>query len=422
MMAQGPKGTYDVLPEDRPLRSRVLHAAAGLFAAAGYGRIETPAFEETDLFVRGVGASSDIVRKEMYTFEDKGGRSMTLKPEGTAPVVRAYVQHGMHKLPQPVKLWYYERMYRFERPQAGRYREHYQLGAEAIGSRQPALDVEMIMLLSDLYAVLEVPDVRLRLSSMGCPGCRPDYMDRLQSYLEEVLDDLCADCRDRARLNPLRVFDCKDDNCLAKLADAPKLVDHLCGECLDHFSSVRGMLDRLERKYQVDGTLVRGFDYYTGTTFEFECTRLGAQRGIGGGGRYDRLVEEIGGPATPAVGFGTGLERIIMALESAGQERQAAGIDVYFAVLEERAWEDVSDLIHQLRQAGIAADADYAGRKMKGQMKQADRLGARYTVIIGEDELKTGKAAIKDMSSGEQELVDVGTIAKYLTEGLKKKR
>ncbi len=411
---QGPKGTYDVLPKDQPLRSRIVHTAGRLFAAAGYGRIGTPAFEETGLFVRGVGESSDIVRKEMYSFEDKGGRSLTLKPEGTAPVVRAYVQHGMHKLPQPVKLWYYERMYRFERPQAGRYREHYQLGAEAIGSGAPQLDVEMIMLLSDLYEQLQVPDVRLRLSSMGCPVCRPDYIERLQSYLEDVLDGLCRDCRERAQLNPLRVFDCKEEGCLARLEDAPKLVDNLCDGCLDHFESVRGYLDGLGRRYKVDGTLVRGFDYYTRTTFEYECRRLGAQKGIGGGGRYDRLVEQISGPVTPAVGFGTGLERILLALRSAGAEAAAAGTDVFFTVLDDDAWPLVVKSLHSLRRSGIAADTDYAGRRMKGQMKQADRLGARFTVIIGEDELKSGKLAVKDMQSGGQEDVAADELEAYI--------
>lgn len=416
---QGPKGTYDVLPGDQPLRNRIVHRAGRLFSGAGYGRIETPAFEETGLFVRGVGESSDIVRKEMYTFEDKGGRSMTLKPEGTAPVVRSYIQHGMHKLPQPVKLWYYERMYRFERPQAGRYREHYQLGAEAIGSAEPALDAEMIMLLSDLYEELRVPDVILRISSMGCPSCRPDYIDRLQAYLEDVMDELCRDCRERARLNPLRVFDCKQEGCLAKLRDAPKLVDNLCGECMDNFGSVKEFLDDMGRAYRVDGTLVRGFDYYTRTTFEFECGRLGAQKGIGGGGRYDKLVEQLGGPDTPAVGFGTGLERIVLALESAGVGEKARGIDVFFAILDPAAWLLAVRLMHGLRLAGHSVDADYAGRKMKGQMKQADRLGARYAVIIGEQELATGEPAVKDMQSGEQQPVDADMLESYLGKKLK---
>ena len=414
MKTQGPKGTYDVLPGDRALRSRVLHEAARVFSAAGYGRIETPAFEATDLFVRGVGASSDIVRKEMYTFEDKGGRSMTLKPEGTAPVVRAYVQHGMHKLPQPVKLWYYERMYRFERPQAGRFREHYQLGAEAIGSGDPALDVELIMMMSDLYLRLEVPDVKLRLSSMGCPRCRPDYMGRLQDYLSGVTEGLCQDCRERARLNPLRVFDCKNKGCLALLAEAPLLVDYLCGECLEDFRSVKRYLDLLGRSYQVDGTLVRGFDYYTRTTFEYECTRLGAQKGIGGGGRYDRLVAEIGGPDTAAVGFGTGLERIIMALESGGVQEEKRRIEVFFAVLDEKARPVAVQVIHELRGLGVAADMDYAGRKLKGQMKQANRLGARRVVIIGEDEMARGEATVRDMDTGMQEEVQLDALKEHL--------
>ena len=411
---QGPKGTYDVLPEAQPLREAVFAEAQRIFIAAGYGRICTPTFEDTSLFERGVGSSSDIVRKEMYTFTDKGGRSLTLKPEGTAPVVRAYVQHGMHKLPQPVKFWYHERMFRFERPQAGRYREHYQLGAEAVGSGEPALDAELVMMLSDLYEALGVPDVELRLSSMGCRECRPDYITRLRKYLDGVSGGLCGDCRKRAALNPLRVFDCKNENCRVLLADAPKLVDNLCDECQKHFDNVREYLDLFKRSYRVDGTLVRGFDYYTRTTFEYECARLGAQKGIGGGGRYDNLVEEIGGLPTPAAGFGTGMERIMLALESAGINPAPPGIDVFFMILNDEAWSPAMLEMHRLRGLGIAADTDYAGRKAKGQMKQANRLGARFAVIIGDEEVAAGQVTVRDMGTGEQEKVDVAALTEYL--------
>jgi len=415
---QGPKGTYDVLPGQQPLRYRAIGHAAKIMSAAGYLHINTPAFEDTELFVRGVGTSSDIVRKEMYTFEDKGGRSLTLKPEGTAPVVRAYVQHGMHKLPQPVKLWYYERMYRFERPQAGRFREHYQLGAEAIGSADPALDAELIMMLSDLYEGLGVPDVELRLGSMGCAECRPAYIRSLREFLDGSRDSFCRDCGERAELNPLRVFDCKNENCNEVLAGAPKLVDNLCAACGDHFEAVKTDLDLLGRSYRVDGSLVRGFDYYTRTTFEYECARLGAQKGIGGGGRYDRLVEEIGGPPTSAVGFGTGLERIVLALESAGEAEEPGGVSVFFMVLDERAKPLVISAMHKLRRRGVIADTDYAGRSAKGQMKQANRLKARFAVIIGEAEISSGSATVKDMGTGEQELIKLEILEEYLTERL----
>ncbi|MHB1389807.1 MAG: histidine--tRNA ligase [Thermoleophilia bacterium] len=416
---QGPKGTYDVLPQQQPLRRRVMLAAERVFACAGYARINTPAFEETELFVRGVGKSSDIVRKEMYSFQDKGGRGLTLKPEGTAPVVRAFVQHGMHKLPLPVKLWYYERMYRFERPQAGRFREHYQLGCEAIGSGDPALDAELIVMLSDLYAVLGVPDVVLRLSSMGCGDCRPGYQEQLKGYLDSRLDSLCGDCRERAALNPLRVFDCKHRDCIATLSEAPKLVDNLCDPCQEHFASVKSFLDLVDREYIIDGTLVRGFDYYTRTTFEYECARLGAQKGIGGGGRYDGLVEEIGGPATPAIGFGTGMERIVLALETGGAGEQAPGSDVFFMVLDDAGREAAVSVIQALRRCGLSVDMDYAGRKAKGQMKQAARLGARYAVIIGSQELAAGTATVRDMLSGDQEQVAATALVSVLTAKLK---
>ncbi|MFA5809498.1 MAG: histidine--tRNA ligase [Thermoleophilia bacterium] len=411
---QGPKGTYDVLPGQQQLRQKVIDEARRVFSAAGYSRIATPTFEDTELFVRGVGTSSDIVRKEMYTFEDKGGRSLTLKPEGTAPVVRAYIQHGMHKSPQPVKMWYYERMFRFERPQAGRFREHYQLGAEAIGSGESSLDAELIIMLSDLYAALAVPEVELKLSSMGCPDCRPVYISGLKEFLDHVSGELCGDCRERANLNPLRVFDCKDEKCIVLLNDAPKLVDSLCAPCQEHFDGVRGYVGLLGRTYQIDGTLVRGFDYYTRTTFEYECARLGAQKGIGGGGRYDGLVEEIGGHATPAIGFGTGMERIVLALESAGDNPPVQGIDVFFMVLDERARSVVVEQLHKLRGLGIKADTDYAGRSAKGQMKQAARLGARFAVIIGEDEMASGAVTVRNMDTSEQESIKLDGLEDYL--------
>ncbi len=413
---QGPKGTYDVLPADQPLRQTVLAEARRIFITAGYGRIATPTFEDTALFERGVGTSSDIVRKEMYTFTDKGGRSLTLKPEGTAPVVRAYIQHGMHKLPQPVKLWYLERMFRFERPQAGRYREHYQLGAEAIGSGDPALDAELIVMMSDLYDSLGVPDVELRLSSMGDRQCRPAYIEKLSAYLKHAIGGLCPDCRERARLNPLRVFDCKNERCIAILVDAPRLVDNLCEACQEHFDAVRGFLDLLGRPYRVDGTLVRGFDYYTRTTFEYECDRLGAQKGIGGGGRYDNLVEEIGGQQAPAAGFGTGLERIVLALKSAGIAPEPPGEDVFFIILNDEARPAALTAMHALRRAGITAGIDYAGRRAKGQMKQANRVRAQFAVIIGEEEIAAGNATVKDMISGEQEKIGLEALVEYLVD------
>ena len=302
---QAPKGTYDLLPSEAARRDAMIAIAARVFAAFGYRHIVTPEFEETGLFERGVGEATDIVRKEMYTFPDKGGRSMTLRPEGTAPICRAYVEHGMHKWPQPVKLWYYCPMFRYEKPQAGRYREHYQFGAEAIGSADPAVDAEVVVLLGTLLGELGVGELRLLINSMGDAECRPAYVAKLREYLRGREDELCGDCVERLDLNPLRTFDCKVTACRAVLDEAPRIVDHLCPACREHFDAVLALLARAGLEPQLDFRLVRGLDYYTRTTFEFQSDALGAaQNAVGGGGRYDGLVEQVGGPPTPGVGWG----------------------------------------------------------------------------------------------------------------------
>ena len=311
---RAPKGTYDLLPDEAAERDAVVAAAARVFAAYGYRHVVTPEFEETGLFERGVGEATDIVRKEMYTFTDKGERLLTLRPEGTAPICRAYVEHGMHKLPQPVKLWYYCPMFRYEKPQAGRYREHYQIGAEAIGSAEPAVDAEVILLLAAIFAELGVEGVTLNMNSMGDPQCRPAYVEKLREYLRGREDELCGDCLERIDLNPLRTFDCKVESCRAVLDEAPRISDHLCPECREHFDAVLALVRAAGLEPNLDFRLVRGLDYYTRTTFEFNSDRLGAQSGVGGGGRYDGLVEQIGGPPTPGVGWGSGLERIALAM------------------------------------------------------------------------------------------------------------
>jgi histidyl-tRNA synthetase len=404
-----PKGTYDVLPEQQPVRRWVVATAERVFSRYGYRRVDTPTFEDTRLFTRGVGESTDIVRKEMYTFEDLGGRSMTLRPEGTAPVARAYVEHGMHTLPQPVKLYYHSAMFRYESPQSGRYRQHYQLGVEAFGSTAPELDAEVIGLLAALYGELGLTGLQLRLNSMGCSRCRPAYSAALRAFLAREESLLCQECRERTQINPLRVFDCKVGSCRSTLAEAPRISDHLCEACRDHHDRVKSCLDLQSVSFVEDHALVRGMDYYTRTTFEFQSALLGAQSGVGGGGRYDDLVAAIGGPAVPGVGFGTGVERILLAVERSGVRVPApSGPVVYAVALGEEARLPVFGLAHALRSAGVATELDYMQRSPKGQMKQAGRSGARYAYIIGADELALGQVTVRDLSSSEERRLSLG--------------
>ncbi len=399
---EAPRGTRDVLPSEHRLRRRILEAAASAFDAYGFGRITTPTFEHTDVFERGVGTSTDIVRKEMYTFDDRGGRSITLRPEGTAGVVRAFVEHGMHKLPLPVKLWYTGPMFRYEAPQSGRFREHTQIGAEVIGSADPLLDAEVIALLAGLYAGLGVPDVRLRISSLGDAATRGPYRTRLTDYLVGHVDALPEDARQRMVDNPMRLFDSKDPHVAAVMAGAPRIVDALSEAAAAHYAMVRAALDAVGVDYDEDPALVRGLDYYTHTVFEFTCDRLGAQSGIGGGGRYDGLVAALGGPELSGVGFGTGIERIVLALEAAGAGAPPAAIDVYFAVVDDDVRLEAFAMMDRLRAAGRACETDRAGRSLKGMMRHASTVGARRTVILGPRERERGVAVVRDMESGDQ--------------------
>ena len=384
-----------MLPGTAPGRSRVEHAFARALRRAGYGQISTPVFEDTEVFARGVGESTDIVNKEMFTFTDQAERSLTLRPEGTAPVCRAYVEHGMHKLAQPVKLWYSGPFFRHEAPQAGRYRQFHQVGAEGIGSDSPALDVELIVVLADAIAELGVPGTTLRLSSLGSPAARAEYTKELSAYLRRHESELSAEVRSRIDANPLRAFDSADPGTREVMASAPRLVDRLEDEDSQHFEAVRAGLDQAGVAYELDGTLVRGLDYYSRTVFEITCERLGAQSGIGGGGRYDGLVELLGGPPTPAAGWAAGIERIVIALEL-GEE--SPRIDVFVAAADDAARALALALTIELRRGGVVADLDLAGRGMKGQMKAADRLGAEHCLIVEAD----GETSIRDMSSGGQ--------------------
>lgn len=401
-----PKGTYDILPQDQTVRRWVIAQAEEVFRLYGYARIDTPTFEETRLFTRGVGESTDIVRKEMYTFEDLGGRSMTLRPEGTAPVARAYVEHGMHTLAQPVKLYYHTAMFRYESPQSGRYRQHYQLGLEAFGSEAPELDAEVIGVLAALYARLGLQGLELRLNSMGCADCRPLYSAAMRAFLTERETELCEECNERAALNPLRSFDCKVPSCRAVMEDAPRFPDHLCENCSAHHARVQECLETQGIPFIPDHTLVRGMDYYTRTTFEFQSSVLGAQSGVGGGGRYDHLVEDIGGPAVPGVGFGTGVERILLALaRSETAVPAAAAPEAYLVAFSPQARARVFALAHELRSRGIAVDLDYMGRSPKGQMKQAGRSGAHFALMLGEQEVTDGTAILRDLRAGEEQIL-----------------
>jgi histidyl-tRNA synthetase len=407
---QAPRGTFDVLPAAARGRGRIEAAARGVFARAGYEPVATPAFEDTELFERGVGKSTDIVRKEMFTFEDKGGRSLTLRPEGTAPICRAYLEHGMHKLAQPVKLSYVGPFFRHERPQAGRYRQFHQLGAECIGSDSPLADAEAIMLLSDLLGELGVPGVELRLGSLGSLEARRAYLERLKAHLHAHEEELPKDVRERIDINPLRAFDSDDDGTQAVMASAPTIVDGLEGEDAEHFAAVRALLDGAGIADTVDATLVRGLDYYTRTIFSFVCDALGAQSEIGGGGRYDGLIEQLGGPATPAVGWAAGIERILLALD---EEEEASARDAFVAIADEGQRQRAMALAVELRHAGLSAEIDLAGRGLKGQLKHANRIGARRVVILEAD----GSAQLRDMESGEQRPADPGNLVDEMTGG-----
>jgi histidyl-tRNA synthetase len=391
---RAPRGTFDVLPEQGRRRLRLGRLVEDTLGRAGYGYFESPVFEDTELFARGVGEATDIVRKEMFTFEDKAGRSLTLRPEGTAGVCRAYVEHGMHKLPQPVKLWYWGPFFRHEAPQAGRYRQFTQVGAEALGSDDPSLDAELVLLLAELLRRAGVPEARLRIASLGSPETRAEYVEELRGYLRGRESELSGEVRERLEANPLRAFDSEHPGTRTATADAPKLLDRLTSEDADHFGEVRALLDDAGQPYVVDPTLVRGLDYYTRTVFEFEGERLGAQRGVGGGGRYDRLVEQLGGPSTPGVGWAAGIERILLAAVPGADGALAA--PVFVALAKPERSREAFRLLRELRGAGVRAEMEQAGRSLRGQLRHADRMGARAVAIVGDG------IEVKDMASGEQ--------------------
>ena len=399
-----PRGTYDLIPPESEEFLRVRDALSAPLRRAGYGYIETPGFEHVELFARGVGESTDIVTKEMYTFTTKGGDRLALRPETTAPVVRAVLQHNLHRGALPVKVWYSGSQYRYERPQAGRYRHFSQVGAEVLGVQDPAVDAELIILAADAYRALGLRRVRLLLNSLGDRACRPAYRAVLQDFLRSL--DLDEETRRRIELNPLRVLDDKRESVRRQLVDAPVMRDHLCDACRSHHERVRELLTAADVPFEDDDRLVRGLDYYTRTTFEFVHDGLGSQSAVGGGGRYDGLAELLGGPSLPSVGWALGVDRTVLALRAENVEpAPSATVQVYAVPLGEEARGDLFSLITELRRSGVAADFAYGGKGLKNAMKSAGRSGARYAVIAGERDLAEGVVQVKDLDSGEQTAV-----------------
>jgi len=408
---QAPRGTQDILPADQPYWRFVTETARDLAARYGYQFISTPTFESSQLFIRGVGQGTDLVEKEMYTFEDKGGDQLTLRSEGTAPVVRAYLEHGLYAWSQPVKLCYITPIFRQERPQAGRYREHHQFGVECIGEIDPAVDAEVISLALHLYRAVGIGQLAAQLNSIGDRNCRPAYLEKLKAYYSHHQETICNDCKVRLVKNPLRLLDCKNDPCQPIIAGAPKMLDYLCPECADHFARLRRILDLWQVPYTINPRLVRGLDYYTKTVFEVWVPGIGSQSAVGGGGRYDGLAEALGGPPTPGIGFGLGIERIILAVKQAGVTPPALPApQVYIATLGPAARETGLRLLWQLREAGIATLIGYGHRSLKAQMKQANGTGVRYALILGEDEVATGRVTLRDLQASRQESVPVDQI------------
>ncbi len=400
MKFEAPRGTHDVLPSQQPLWEQVIREAERLCTLYGYRRITVPVFEDTEVFTRTSGAGSDIVQKEMYTFTDRGDRSLTLRPEATASVARAYIQHGLHREPQPVKTFFVGPIFRYAAPQRGKFREFWQLNVEAMGSDDPALDAELIQLFDQLLRLLEIRGSWLELNSIGDRTCRPRYLEQLNAWLDEHAEELDEETLEKRKTSPLRVFDNlaqKPEGVQLALARAPKIGESLCEECEAHFAAVRRYLDAYGVEYRLTPTLVRGLDYYTRTTFEFMGEALGAQSSLCGGGRYDYLIEELGGPPTPAVGFASGIERLVLSLTEQGVEAPSPQVDVFFAVEEEATRPDVVAALGELRETGRAAETDYAGRSLKGQLTQAGRLGARFTVITRSDGVTVRQAGEQDV-------------------------
>ncbi|MEA3397252.1 MAG: histidine--tRNA ligase [Chloroflexota bacterium] len=409
-----PTGTQDILPEKQPYWEHVTASVTALARRYGFERLDTPIFEATGLFARGVGVATDVVEKEMYSFEDKGGRSLTLRPEFTAGVVRAYIENGMRVLPKPVKLYSVGPIFRYERPQAGRFRQFHQFNFEIIGVQDPLADLETMLLAWDIYAGLNFQGLSFQLNSTGCPVCRPRYIETLVAYYRQHYDQLCEDCRRRLETNPLRVLDCKRAQCQPLIAGAPQIVEQLCEDCATHFATLRSYLDDLGKSYTINSRLVRGLDYYTKTVFEVWAAGIGAQAAVCGGGRYDGLIELLGGRPTPAVGFAAGLERIIMVMENQGVRVPALPPPpVFIVTLEPAARSAAARLLVETRAAGLGVQIAMSG-SLKSQLRQANKRGARFALIVGGDELARGEVQLKDLAQGVQEAVPLATVSDAL--------
>lgn len=396
------KGTKDLLPSESYKWHYIEDMVRRLAKDFGIREIRTPTFEATELFARGVGDTTDIVNKEMYTFDDKGGRSITLKPEGTAGVARCFVENSLENQPQPTKMYYLTSVFRYERPQSGRLREHHQFGVEYYGSAEAISDAEVILIAKTLFERLGIKDVKLCLNNIGCGECRKKYNEELKKYLRERKDKLCPLCQERMEKNPLRVLDCKCEECQEVTKDAPVTLDYLCDDCKNHFASLQKYLTAVGVDFEIDPHIVRGLDYYTGTVFEFVSTNIGAKGTVCGGGRYNNLVSEVGGNPIPAIGFGMGIERLLMVMETSGIEiKQTETPEVYIAPLGEAQSEEALKLTMKLRRAGISADTDLLKKSVKAQMKYADKTGYHYVIVLGEDELKSGTVFVKDMKDKE---------------------
>lgn len=407
LITQAIKGTQDVLPSQSHKNQFVESTLLEIASEFGFKEIRTPVFEHTELFTRSVGDTTDVVQKEMYTFDDKGGRSITLRPEGTAGAARAFLEHGLQNEPLPQKVSYITSCYRYEKPQAGRLREFHQFGIECYGSASPAADAEVISLGNELFGFLGIDRIRLEINSIGCPECRKEYQKALKAYFESRKDELCPTCVERLDRNPMRILDCKSPICHEIGGNAPVILDYLCDECKEHFEKVKAYLEAMNISYEVNPHIVRGLDYYTRTVFEFVTDALGAQSAVCAGGRYDGLIEEIGGPHVPALGFAAGIERILLLLEAQGIKLpEAKTPDLYIASIGEKASLKAAELALELRQSGMSAQFDIVGRSVKAQMKYADKIGAKFTTVIGDDDITAGKVNVKNMESGEtQELM-----------------